>query len=150
MAATRIHRSYDVRELRQPAVEEVAAPGEDDDRQLLRTCPVENVGERPLLSINRGFSAPVIVHAERGAGDLEALAGADTDPFARYEALQELMLRTIIGRAEGEAVDFAPVVGAVAATLQSNALDPAFKAEGAVGAARFASGKGRHGNFRDI
>ena len=27
---------------------------------------------------------------------------------------------------------------------------PAFKAEGAAGAARFASGKGRHGNFRDI
>jgi enoyl-CoA hydratase len=27
---------------------------------------------------------------------------------------------------------------------------PAFKAEGAAGAARFSSGKGRHGNFRDI
>jgi enoyl-CoA hydratase len=27
---------------------------------------------------------------------------------------------------------------------------PAFVAEGAEGAARFASGKGRHGNFRDI
>ena len=27
---------------------------------------------------------------------------------------------------------------------------PTFKAEGAAGAARFASGKGRHGNFRDI
>jgi enoyl-CoA hydratase len=27
---------------------------------------------------------------------------------------------------------------------------PTFKAEGAAGAARFASGKGRHGNFKDI
>ena len=27
---------------------------------------------------------------------------------------------------------------------------PAFKAEGAAGAARFASGKGRHGDFREI
>jgi enoyl-CoA hydratase len=27
---------------------------------------------------------------------------------------------------------------------------PAFKAEGAAGAARFASGKGRHGDFGDI
>jgi enoyl-CoA hydratase len=27
---------------------------------------------------------------------------------------------------------------------------PAFKAEGAAGAARFSSGKGRHGDFRDI
>jgi len=27
---------------------------------------------------------------------------------------------------------------------------PAFAAEGAAGAARFASGKGRHGNFSDL
>ncbi|MEO7654982.1 MAG: aminopeptidase N, partial [Sphingomicrobium sp.] len=51
------------------------------------------VAESPLLSINRGFSAPVIVEVERGPGELEALAATDSDPFARYEALQELMLR---------------------------------------------------------
>src|SRR5581483_8744500 len=45
----------------------------------------ENVTETPLLSINRGFSAPVIVTAERRAQELDRLAQADTDPFARYE-----------------------------------------------------------------
>src|SRR5690348_14638693 len=53
----------------------------------------ENVTEPPLLSINRDFSAPVIVDAEREPNDLERLAQSDTDPFARYEAMQELMMR---------------------------------------------------------
>jgi aminopeptidase N len=87
------------------------------------------VNEPALLSINRGFSAPVIVDVQRRPGELQALAASDTDPFARYEAIQELMLRVLIGGAKGESVDFDPVVEAVRNTLLSNALDPAFKGE---------------------
>ena len=89
----------------------------------------DNVAEPPLLSINRNFSAPVVVSASRTADELERLAQADTDPFARYEATQELMMAALIAGARGEAVDAEPVIRAVRATLQSNALDPAFKAE---------------------
>jgi aminopeptidase N len=89
----------------------------------------ENVTEPPLLSINRNFSAPVIVTAERRPEELERLAQADTDPFARYEAMQELMMSALIAGARGEAVDAEPVMRAIGATLRSNALDPAFKAE---------------------
>jgi aminopeptidase N len=89
----------------------------------------ENVGETPLLSINRNFSAPVMVTAERRPSELERLAQADTDPFARYEAMQELMMAALTAGARGEAVDAEPVVRAMAATLRSNALDPAFKGE---------------------
>jgi aminopeptidase N len=89
----------------------------------------DNVAEPPLLSINRNFSAPVVVSAGRTADELERLAQADTDPFARYEATQELMMAALIAGARGEAVDAEPVIRAVRATLQSNALDPAFKAE---------------------
>ena len=89
----------------------------------------ENIAEPPLLSINRGFSAPIVVQAERRAGELERLAQCDTDPFARYEAMQELMMRALTGGARGEDVDTEAVVRAVGATLQSNSLDPAFKAE---------------------
>jgi aminopeptidase N len=89
----------------------------------------DNVAEAPLLSINRNFSAPVIVTAERRANELEQLAQADTDPFARYEAMQELMMAALIAGARGETVDPDPVVRAIGATLRSNALDPAFKAE---------------------
>jgi aminopeptidase N len=89
----------------------------------------DNVTEPPLLSINRNFSAPVVVTVDRKPGELERLAQADTDPFARYEAMQELMMAALTAGALGQEVDAEPVIRAVRATLQSNALDPAFKAE---------------------
>ena len=73
--------------------------------QPRQSVTFENVTEPPLLSINRDFSAPVIVEAERRPGELERLAQADTDPFARYEAMQELMMRALIAGARGEAID---------------------------------------------
>jgi aminopeptidase N len=89
----------------------------------------DNVTEPPLLSINRGFSAPIIVEAERGPHDLERLAQSDTDPFARFEAIQELMMRSLVAGTRGASADFEPVVRSIAATLRSNSLDPAFKGE---------------------
>jgi aminopeptidase N len=97
--------------------------------QPQQTVTFENVTEPPLLSINRDFSAPIIVDAERGPHELERLAQTDTDPFARYEAMQELMMRALMAGARGEQVDAQPVIRAVASTLKSNSLDPAFKAE---------------------
>jgi aminopeptidase N len=97
--------------------------------QPQHTVHFDNVVEPPLLSINRDFSAPVIVEADRQAGELEKLAASDTDPFARYEAIQEMMLRVLIAGTKGEPVDFEPVIRAVGDALRSNALDPAFKAE---------------------
>ena len=94
-----------------------------------KSITFENVVEPPLLSINRDFSAPVIVTADRRPGELERLAQADTDPFARYEAMQELMMAALTAAARGEEVDPEPVIRAIGATLRSNALDPAFKAE---------------------
>jgi len=89
----------------------------------------EDVTEPPLLSINRGFSAPIVLDADRAPGELERLAQADTDPFARYEAMQELMMRALLAGARGQELDPEPVTRAIAATLKSNSLDAAFKAE---------------------
>jgi aminopeptidase N len=89
----------------------------------------EGLGEPALLSINRGFSAPVVMDVERRPGELEKLAASDSDPFARYEAIQEFMMRWLTATASGELVDAAPVILAIGGTLRSNALDPAFKAE---------------------
>ena len=97
--------------------------------QQRQTVGFENVTEMPLLSINRNFSAPVMMDVERAEGELERLAQTDTDPFARYEAMQELMMRSVLAGARGEEMDCEPVIRAIAATLKSNALDPAFKAE---------------------
>jgi aminopeptidase N len=97
--------------------------------QPMQSVRFDDISEPPLLSINRNFSAPVIVEAGRRPGELERLAQTDGDPFARYEAIQELMMRALAAGARGEHPDDEPVVRAIAATLRSNALDPAFQAE---------------------
>ena len=104
------------------------------ERVILLTEPeqqfeFDGVNEPALLSINRGFSAPVIVEAERRPGELERLAETDTDSFGRYEAIQELMLRELLAGIRGGEVHAAPVIAAIRSTLSSNALDPAFKAD---------------------
>ncbi len=84
---------------------------------------------RPALSVNRGFSAPVIVDFARAESELAWLAANDDDPFARYEALQQLMLDTLVAAVSGEASDHQALIAAVAQTLEGRAADPAFVAE---------------------
>jgi aminopeptidase N len=86
-------------------------------------------GRAAVLSINRGFSAPVIVETDRPAADLAFLSANDDDSFARYEAMQQLMLDTLltaIGTGRGE---HGAVVDAVRRTLEDETLDPAFIAD---------------------
>ncbi|WP_129791924.1 aminopeptidase N [Sphingosinicella sp. CPCC 101087] len=90
---------------------------------------LERAPERPVLSINRDFSAPIIVETDRTAADLAFLSAHDDDPFARYEAMQQLMLDTLIRSVSGGAADHHAVVEAVRHALADRALDPAFVAE---------------------
>jgi len=89
----------------------------------------EGINERPVLSINRGFSAPVIIEAERSAADLAFLSARDDDPFARYEAMQQLMLDTMLGAVATGRADHEPVIEAIRQTLADPDLDAAFIAE---------------------
>ncbi|SEL78552.1 aminopeptidase N [Sphingomonas palmae] len=89
----------------------------------------ETIPERPIVSLNRGFSAPIVIESDRTAADLAFLARHDDDPFARYEAMQQLMLDTLVAATiEGKA-DHEAVIAAVADTLDNPELDPAFVAE---------------------
>ena len=100
-----------------------------EERLIILDKPEQSfrLGEAPahaLLSVNRGFSAPIAMSVERRPGELEALATSDDDPFARYEAIQELAFRVLVEDDKSE-----PLVEAIGATLRSNGLDPAFKGE---------------------
>ncbi len=55
----------------------------------------------PVLSINRGFSAPVAIDADMSPEDLVFLAAYDDDPFARYEAMQSLVVRHLVAAVSG-------------------------------------------------
>ncbi|UAK24823.1 aminopeptidase N [Sphingomonas nostoxanthinifaciens] len=89
----------------------------------------DGLTERPVLSINRGFSAPIMLDSDRSAADLAFLSAHDDDPFARYEAMQQLMLQSLVGGVATGTIDHAPVIDAVRRTLTDPTLDAAFIAE---------------------
>jgi aminopeptidase N len=90
---------------------------------------LDGISRRPVLSINRGFSAPVIVNADRDAAALALLSAHDDDPFARYEAMQQLMLDTLIAIVGDAPADRTTVIEAVRGTLGDGELDAAFIGE---------------------
>jgi len=111
------------------------ATGEKVHEQLVmldeasKEITFEGLAARPILSINRGFSAPIVLHTDRTPEDLAFLSARDDDPFARYEAMQQLMLGTLLEAVNGGSPDHGPVIEAVRRTLTDEALDPAFVAE---------------------
>ncbi|GAA5046491.1 aminopeptidase N [Erythrobacter westpacificensis] len=91
--------------------------------------------EKPVLSINRGFSAPVTIERDIPAEDLVFLAANDDDPFARYEALQDLVVRHLKQAVEGELDDAdraearEAIAGAFRAVLADESLDDLMRGE---------------------
>ena len=83
----------------------------------------DNVNERPVLSINRDFSAPINLDFEQSEADLLTLFSSDDDPFNRWEAGQKLAMQMILNNR-------LPDTGLIAAyrtLLLDPMLDPAFK-----------------------
>ncbi len=58
--------------------------------QPSQTFEFTGVPERPVLSLNRGFSAPIKLTSNVSAEDLKFLAAHDSDPFNRWQAIQSL------------------------------------------------------------
>jgi aminopeptidase N len=71
----------------------------------------------------------VIVETNRTAADLAFLSGHDDDPLARFEAMQQLMVDTLVAAIEGREADEEAVIAAVRETLTDPALDAAFVGE---------------------
>ena len=90
---------------------------------------------KPVLSINRGFTAPVAIEQDVSSADLVFLAARDDDPFARYEAMQELVVAHLKDAVAGSLSDEArasgrtAIAGALAAILADPALDDLMRGE---------------------
>lgn len=94
-----------------------------------QTFTFDNLAARPIPSILRGFSAPVIVDRTPPAGERAFLLAHDTDPFNRWDAGRSLardMLLDLI-RQDGGTPD-AGYLDGLRATLTDSSLDPAFRA----------------------
>jgi aminopeptidase N len=99
------------------------------------TATVEFAGitERPVLSVNRGFSAPVKLNSDLNADDLTFLAAHDSDAFNRWQALQTISMRLLIDNVAALQAGETPgtdekLIAALAALLEDNRLEPAFMA----------------------
>ncbi len=93
----------------------------------------ENVTERPIPSIARGFSAPIKLEMERSPEELAFLMANDADPFNRWEAGQTFAKDVLLGLVrrvlEGQALEMDPaLVHAFRRILSDTSLDGSIKA----------------------
>jgi aminopeptidase N len=92
-----------------------------------------NIDQDPVISINRGFSAPIKLITDLAASDLAFLAAHDADPFNRWQALQTISMRLLIDnvaalRSGRPTRSDDQLMLALAAILEDTALEPAFVA----------------------
>ena len=95
----------------------------------------DGFARKPVLSINRGYSAPVSIERKIDAAELVFLAAHDDDPFARYEAMQDLVVGHLCEAISGSLDEAATATGreairqAFAAILADEALDDLMRGE---------------------
>jgi aminopeptidase N len=115
----------------------VPAQGGAIDRDVLvldkaeQTLTFGGMKERPVLSINRAFSAPVRLVTDLTNADFALLARHDSDPFNRWQALQTTAIRLLTDnvsrlRAGGMPRADDNLIAALGAILNDDRLEPAF------------------------
>uniref|UniRef100_UPI0035B32B33 aminopeptidase N n=1 Tax=Paenirhodobacter enshiensis TaxID=1105367 RepID=UPI0035B32B33 len=87
----------------------------------------EGLGAKPVPSILRGFSAPVVLERETSAEERAFLLAHDSDAFNRWEAGSALARDTLIAMTEGREAgsDYLDAIGTL---IGDESLDPAFRA----------------------
>src|ERR1700730_2684330 len=96
-----------------------------------QTFVFTDVAERPIPSINRGFSAPIKLSLPIEAEDLRFLAAHDSDPFNRWQAVQTLamsLLKSNVAALHSGATvgDDDGLMAALGTILTNDKLEPAF------------------------
>jgi aminopeptidase N len=116
------------------------APDGSDDTHVLhltersQTFTFSGLKSKPVLSINRGLSAPVNIHMQQSEEDLAHISANDSDAVGRWQALQNLaMIELITGTKAiedgGEIGDADLLIGAYKAIMENNDLEQAFVAQ---------------------
>jgi aminopeptidase N len=87
------------------------------------------IKERPAVSLNRGFSAPVKISTNFGEENLRFLAKHDSDPFNRYDAVEQLAMQQLVASTRGANEPPAALIEALSNALDNSSLDDAFLAQ---------------------
>lgn len=71
-------------------------PSQVEVKNKKETFAFEEIDEKPILSLNREFSAPILIEAPLSLKDYTFLMAHDSDDFNRWEASQELGLKWML------------------------------------------------------
>ncbi|SIS72486.1 aminopeptidase N [Roseivivax lentus] len=88
----------------------------------------EGLTGRPVPSILRGFSAPVVLDRDPGPEERAFLLAHDTDPFNRWEAGRQLARESLLAQITKGAAPDAAYLDGIATLVRDDTLDPAFRA----------------------
>jgi aminopeptidase N len=99
-----------------------------------QTFTFSGISSRPVLSLNRSFSAPINLHFDQASADLAHIARHDTDLFARWQALTDLAIPNLIKAArdarDGKEIKCDPaLISALLEAAADDKLEPAFRAQ---------------------
>ncbi len=107
---------------------EIAATRVLELNEAEQSFAFEGLAERPVPSILRGFSAPVIVERDSSAEERALLLAHDTDPFNRFEAGRALARDVLTRMITEEATPGPDYLDALGRMARDGGLDPAFRA----------------------
>ncbi|MBS9777434.1 MAG: aminopeptidase N [Gammaproteobacteria bacterium] len=82
-----------------------------------KTVEFGSIKTRPVVSLLRNFSAPVIVKHEQSTSDLHTLVRHDDDLFVRFDAIQLLLKRTVSDILDNDAQQNEQAINDIADTL---------------------------------
>ena len=88
----------------------------------------EGLASKPVPSILRGFSAPVVLQRQADPAEQAFLLAHDTDPFNRWEAGRALARGELLAMVTEGAAPSAKWLEALAGLALDDSLDPAFRA----------------------
>jgi len=103
-------------------------------KQQQQKFTFKNIKQKPILSLLRGFSAPVKIATKRSRSELAFLFANDTDDFNRWNAGQDLALDIILSlikdQQAGQKLKLdSNYITAFKKTLNNNSLDNSLKAQ---------------------
>ncbi|MDY4162492.1 MAG: aminopeptidase N [Sutterella sp.] len=101
--------------------------------EAVQSWTFTGLSEKPVLSLNRGYAAPVIIDCSYSDAELALLAAHDSDPFSRWEAMHRLMLKALVDQVRADLLktptDVSPVLLEAFGTLiDDRSLSPAYRA----------------------
>ncbi|MHC5306708.1 aminopeptidase N [Bartonella sp. LJL80] len=97
-----------------------------------QTIRLSQLTEKPVLSLLRGFSAPVNLQIAQSDEELAFLARFDTDLVNRWQSLNRLMTQALVGAVKDDTNQQAVMPEGLLALMQTvlmdDTLEPAFRA----------------------